>query len=370
MTLIATLDVDGLPTLIADLLVTGGDYSRFTYTTNTSLRDILDHNLPRAKLVGKTLFLDERTIVAFSGDEKRILEFFDILKERFSDKPPHFRPMQWASCLINDFNYSLEPQEQVSMVGFSVVHDMIIGSDPKPQTGVNWFGRMSGSLKSQMFGQVFVAGSGSADFRSVLEKVDNELIIDIPPANPSFKLMCALGLVNSEKIFDPIVSNQAHSWGGFLQSFTYDVLQKKWMATPNWAYLECIIEISSDSYKSRLHPKFIFFSGGVQRSTIVTYYPEPTKHRHDVFEIENALPAVFIPDALENATFEFSTFKPHFATILFYVKYQGQEWSLYSTLNGHLMENFIYEGHSKGISKIGLKDCYVESIVAEHIATM
>lgn len=315
------------PTLISDCLVTViGQQRGFTpsdwYTKSLK-------NLQPATLVGKTIKIDGGSVIAFAGFEDRILKLLGDFKQFY----PAFkianadRPMKGASEFVNEFNASESPNNEVSALGFSVVHYQ--GDD---SYNANSISRIHNRIETSRFGQCAAAGSGTNDILEAVRYFDSEYYIENEEHVPHLRILCMIGRLNCEKFF---VKDKNQTWGGCLQSTIYGIQERRFFSAPDWVY--CGFTINIDGKEARLtRMKKIVLIWSRDSHTFVRWQVySRSKRMNHVWKIGSGLEEV--EEGMTDN--DYQPFSPQLATVIWRVSYKGRSWDRITTLNGHLMKH-------------------------------
>lgn len=312
-------------TLISDCLVTEQDQRRVFTPSDWYNKNLA--NWQPATLVGKTIKLDENSVVAFAGFSDRILDILGDLKQHYPafkiDNPN--RPMRKVSEFINEFNNNARsPDDEVSVLGFTAVHQEDVDHDS------NCISRVHNRIQTNRFGECAAAGSGTDDILKAVRYFDTEFYLENEERAESLATLCMIGELNCEKFFG---ENKNPTWGGCLQSITYKVQERQFYPSPDWAY--CGFSINTDGKEARwtrMKKIVLIWSRGPYTFVRWKVYSRNKSMDH-VWKIGSGLEEVqgVMVDRDQQP------FSPELATVMWRVSYKGRSWNRTTTLNGHLM---------------------------------
>lgn len=337
MTMCLFFHPDQIPSILTDCIVTN-TVDAVGLTPSSLIPGMNGHEGHLSRLVSKYFFLDEHSVVGFSGNVQSIRKLAEFFPVHLKIRPDGMRPMRRAGDVVDEFNSTLPPKDQVRLVGFSVV-------EVEERPAANVVAPRDFTTNTAYFNECFAVGTGAEFIIGKVREFDQNLISG--PAKDSISLAKAIGLVgalNSIKIFSDGADSMSQTWGGYLQWTYYDLIEKSWKAAPDWAHFAYFAGEDSGDFDCHIYPKTVFSMANVNNSSLRVVVAE-NKDTLKAYQWDIA-PGVSFDHCGDEHAPDWSQYRPQIVTVCLICNFDGQQMLLHRTLEPQEMQAVKFETES------------------------
>jgi len=300
------------PVVISDCLVTYKDSNQKQFSPS-NIEFYNGENGELANLISKFQFLDEKTIICYSGTHKHIVDFSKQINLFWRQNPNPTRPMKFLQeC---DYEWlEKHPKDDYQILAASGTEN-----EETKKSHINHYASKSENwqINTNHFRICMGIGSGKDEIEKRISVADNNLSrLGVKITDRPNLVNEIIGGLNGTIFFDPRYHQEELDWGGYFQANYYIADKQKWFRTPTWLHLFLVYQGQDCEFKGIYHKQILHASdqSDPYRSLIITRTNlpngKPLQISWPVFPVLN-----FNPDSEDCISLENIDLKPTYVTL-------------------------------------------------------